>query len=182
MSQHILPNEWQFWLIVSSPGSSYQIEEIIKVSTAQNFFRYYYAIPKMNELSDFPGRSVSIALFRDSIKPAWEDKRNSSGGTYNFVYNNPENPNPNDDWLELLLMIIGKTLQKCLNNNPNRNENDPINEINGIVGGYKKKVFTISIWTSHETTKTGSQALVNEVVGTKKHFEFKFFKNITVQK
>lgn len=102
-----LPKTWKFWLIIVS-NSTYQIEEIFSFCLLDFFYQYYHALPKMSELHCTNRKQISIALFEESIKPAWEDEMNQGGGYYSFmIYDR----NAIDIiWKRLLLRLIGHSL------------------------------------------------------------------------
>jgi translation initiation factor 4E len=151
--QNLLETEWQFWLVLFMPGAGgkhqYQIEEIIRVSTVQNFWQYYTALPAISELRQVNHKHVSIALFRGQIKPAWEDENNAHGGTFFFMV-------PRDVvdelWKDLLLSAIGGTLHDHLTAG---------NLINGLVVSPKQEGFYgIEIWTNTiESTDGGNSKM-----------------------
>ena len=104
-----LATEWQFWLITVSQGDkgvSYQIESICSVNTVRNFYKYYTALPPASKIPFSEG--VSIAFFRQKIKPAWEDEANKDAGIY-MVDLDPSR-DLDETWFELLLACIGGDL------------------------------------------------------------------------
>jgi hypothetical protein len=128
--QHLLQENWQFWLVLftRSPAgkSQYQIEEITTIGTVESFYQYYTALPKAGQLRNVNGKRPSIALFRDGIKPAWEDPANVPGGAFHFLVP----PDVVDDlWRDLLFCAIGGTLGDHLT---------PPNEVNGLVIGVRE--------------------------------------------
>jgi translation initiation factor 4E len=142
---NLLESPWQFWLVLFTPGAGghhqYQIEEIVRVTTVQNFWQAFTGLPALSELTHIRHKSVSIALFRDQIKPAWEDEKNQQGGTYFLMV-----PKRFIDelWTDLLLSAIGGTLNDYLN---------PGNSITGLVASPKlDEKYGIEIWTSEKET------------------------------
>jgi hypothetical protein len=128
--QHLLKENWQFWLVLFTRGpsgtSQYQIEEITTVGTVESFYQYYTALPKVSQLRNANGKRPSIALFRDGIKPAWEDPANAPGGAFHLLVP----PDIVDDlWRDLLFCAIGGTLGDHVT---------PPNEVNGLVVGVRE--------------------------------------------
>lgn len=137
-TRYEFPDIWKFWLIlVSSQQSSrqYQIEEIFSFRISDYFFHYYHALPKLSELKNVNNKNISLALFKDQIKPAWEDPKNQGGGYYSFTISlndKGEEEKKDDDekkadtnkelddlkkpidkiWFFMLLRIIGNSLQE----------------------------------------------------------------------
>jgi translation initiation factor 4E len=139
----LLRSEWSFWLILTSrvgKANQYSVEQIISVGTVENFWDYFQSFPKAHELRNIPSKRISIALFRDSIKPAWEDAENANGGSYSFIVP----PVVVDSvWEDLLLCAIGDTLSTHLTAESN--------VVNGLVVSPRMDgTYGIDLWTKDE--------------------------------
>jgi hypothetical protein len=108
-----LKGSWQFYLIVvtRSPRPAYQVEELVKVERVDTFIRNIVHFEKEAPLSQFKlvnDKRPSLALFRDTIKPAWEDSHNKDGGSFGFAI--PQNEETlqavNDTWRNLQLSAV----------------------------------------------------------------------------
>jgi hypothetical protein len=87
MSVKYLSDQWKFWLILFSRGNSqqqYVIEEVVTVTTLDNFFQFCQSLPHPDELKSVNQKRPSLGLFRQDIKPAREDRRNAHGGSFSF--------------------------------------------------------------------------------------------------
>lgn len=146
-THYVFTNIWKFWLVlVSSQQNSrqYQIEEIFTFKALDYFFHYFRALPKLSELRNVNNKNISLALFKDQIKPAWEDPRNQDGGYYSFTISLLPNRTVIDEiWFHMLLRIIGNSLQEQFK--------DKIG-INGIYMKLKpnNNAFDMQIWVSSE--------------------------------
>lgn len=146
-THYVFTNIWKFWLVlVSSQQNSrqYQIEEIFTFKALDYFFHYFRALPKLSELRNVNNKNISLALFKDQIKPAWEDPRNQDGGYYSFTISLLANRAVIDDiWFHMLLRIIGNSLQEQYK--------DKIG-INGIYMKLKpnSNAYDMQIWVSSE--------------------------------
>lgn len=75
-------------------------------------------------------------LFKEGIRPEWEDEANAKGGKWQYSFRKGEaTPIINDLWLRGLLAVIGETIE------------DDEDEVNGIVINIRKQVYRIGIWT-----------------------------------
>lgn len=134
--QNLLAREWKFWL-VEAADTSYSVEPIFSVTTVENFWQHFNALPKANEIRRTAKQKISIAVFRDNIKPAWEDEENKSGALYTFQVNGER---VQDVWFEVLLGAIGETLGQKIQT--------PGNALNGvIVMPRNDAIYGIEIWT-----------------------------------
>ena len=83
-------------------------------------------------------------LFRDEIRPEWEDSENEKGGKWVVI---PPANRINEMWESLLLSCIGETA--C----------ESETEICGVVISIRKKQSKLSIWTKN------SSADVSKTIG-----------------
>lgn len=76
-------------------------------------------------------------LFKEGIKPEWEDVQNSKGGKWQhaFAKKSEQASQINELWLRGLLSVIGETIE------------DEEDEVNGIVLNIRNKATRIGIWT-----------------------------------
>ncbi|OHT07094.1 translation initiation factor 4E [Tritrichomonas foetus] len=78
ISVHQLPNSWAFWVIQTK--YEYEIDPVISFSTIEDFWKYYLQIPPIQQL-----KKGGLALFKEDIKPAWEDPNNKGGTRIKIV-------------------------------------------------------------------------------------------------
>lgn len=151
-AEHHLPgsDKWQFWVIsYECIENHYEIEPIISTKTVESFCRYFWILPKPSEIRKGRMR-VSLALFRNDIKPAWEDPRNKDGACYYIMVNKGKSLDTNKErkgtpeyevdeiWLELLFQIIGGTIDDILKDQ---------NKLQGVVIMPKtENKYCIQVW------------------------------------
>ncbi|KAH0789417.1 eukaryotic translation initiation factor 4E type 3-B [Histomonas meleagridis] len=139
MTQHIFQDNWTFWLVIFNYApkqqQQYQIEEIVTVNSVENFYNYYKEMPKIAEIKCANYKKASIALFKKSIKPAWEDENNADGQSICFLVSSQ---NVDKVWYDLMLLAVGGDLQKIVGTN---------NLCGIIVGPKVDDQYGVEIWT-----------------------------------
>ncbi|KAI0462510.1 hypothetical protein LJB42_004004 [Komagataella kurtzmanii] len=134
--KHPLNSEWTLWYtkpaVHEQESWSDLLRPIISFNSVEEFWGIFNSIPKA---SDLPVKS-DYHLFRDGIKPEWEDERNANGGklTYQFAYRKVD---INELWSRGLLSVIGETIQ----------DDDGETEVNGIVLSIRRAALKIALWT-----------------------------------
>lgn len=102
---------------------------ICEVSTVEEFCRYFNWLKPPSKLE----RNSNYHLFKQGIKPMWEDEANANGGKW--VLTMKMNPQLLDRcWFYLALALIGEDL-------------DESDEICGAVVSLRSKVDRIQLWT-----------------------------------
>lgn len=135
--KHPLNNKWTLWYTKPDVNKSENWHDLLKpvitFASVEEFWGIYNSIPPANQL---PPKS-DYHLFKEGIKPEWEDEENSKGGRWQFSWNNKREVLPvvNDLWLRGLLSVIGETIE------------DDENEVNGIVLNVRKSAIRIGVWT-----------------------------------
>jgi len=114
LSFHPLQNSWTMWLFTRDVSKSWEENQhaILTFKYVEEFWGLYHniALP-----SDLP-RGCEYSLFKEGIKPNWEDERNKKGGRWylhvdkKVMLGSPGNKQPAMDlyWLELLMCLIGE--------------------------------------------------------------------------
>lgn len=136
-AKHPLNSRWTLWYTKPQTNKSENWHDLLKpvitFSSVEEFWGIYNSIPPANQL---PLKS-DYHLFKEGIRPEWEDEANSKGGKWQFSFNKKLEVNPiiNDLWLRGLLAVIGETIE------------DEENEVNGIVLNIRKQAYRVGIWT-----------------------------------
>lgn len=136
-AKHPLNNKWTLWYTKPQVHKSENWHDLLKpvitFASVEEFWGIYNSIPQANQL---PLKS-DYHLFKEGIKPEWEDEQNAKGGKWQYSFPNRRETNAviNDLWLRGLLSIIGETIE------------DDENEVNGIVLNVRKQAIRIGIWT-----------------------------------
>lgn len=136
--KHPLNSKWTLWYtkppVDSNESWSDLLKPVVSFNTVEEFWGIFHAIPKVNEL---PAKS-DYHLFRDDIKPEWEDAQNANGGKW-FCQFKGKRENLNELWNRTLLSVIGETIEIS--------DDDNLNEVNGVVFNVRKSNVKIGLWT-----------------------------------
>ena len=101
-------------------------------------------------------------MFKDGIKPAWEDPVNSQGGKWEIIISAREGATVGDLWLDTVLMCIGESFEHA-------------DHICGAVFNSRKSKFRISIWTRAAADEAAVMSIGNEwkaALTTSARFEY----------
>lgn len=135
--KHPLNSKWTLWYTKPpiDPNEAWAdlLKEVVTFDTIEEFWGVFHTIPGVDEL---PLKS-DYHLFREDIKPEWEDVRNAEGGKWNYKFR-MGTEGINDIWTTAVLSVIGETIEKV--------ENE-VNEVNGIVFNVRKGAWKIGLWT-----------------------------------
>ena len=127
ISDDIIKNQFQKQSIDSTEYEN-QVKKIGEFETIEDFWSLYQHIKKPDNCK----QGIEIQMFKDPIKPMWEDEYNKKGGKLSLKLNKGYTT---IIWEELILGIIGDILPKEINEG-----------INGIVFSSKKESNILQIW------------------------------------
>ena len=127
VSEEILKNQFPKQAIDTSEYES-QVKKIAEFDTIEDFWAIYQHIKKPDNCK----QGIEIQMFKDNIKPMWEDEFNKNGGKLSIKLNKGYTT---IIWEELILGIIGNILPKEISEG-----------INGIVFSSKKESNILQIW------------------------------------
>ncbi len=103
-------------------------------------------------------------VFKEGIKPMWEDVHNINGGKWILEFskglNRESNPHLDEIWLEVLLCLIGEGF------------NDFGEEICGAVVNIRSKEDRISVWTAN-ANKSVANLKIGEILKMRTGYEGK---------
>lgn len=152
--KHPLATQWSLWY--DSPGRKStaknwhdNLKQIITISTVEDFWCVMNNIPSVSELAV----GSNYHLFRDGVRPTWEDEGNKQGGKWVCPMQRKERGKLDDSWMNVMTAMIGETFEN----------ND---EICGAVCSIRKAVDRIAIWT-----KTANTDKEKETVSIGKQFK-----------
>ena len=101
-TEHKLQSSWKFWVVQSN--RNYEIEPIASFSTIEEFWDIYSQFPNIEKMSQ-----GGLSLFKEGIKPAWEDKKNENGFSVRIIKSFDKKSFDN-----LIMLIIGGTLEHVI--------------------------------------------------------------------
>lgn len=122
-NEHLLENKWTLWY---RPPASHgnqapqakaweQSQKFhFSASTVEEFWKGFHKVPRIT-----PGHPVNCdySLFKEGVKPMWEDEFNKNGGRWTYTVerrqspNSPTTPSPSiieQVWLDVMLCLIGE--------------------------------------------------------------------------
>lgn len=139
--KHPLNCRWTLWYTKPQVDENETWNDLLKpvitFSSVEEFWGIFNSIPQPSEL---PHKS-DYHLFREDIRPEWEDVKNAQGGKFNKSYNHKRDVDINKVWLNICLALIGEVLQ------------DNEDEVNGVVYSNRKHVYKIALWTKSTDKK-----------------------------
>ena len=105
-----------------------QVKKLSTFSTIEDFWKIFQHLKKPEELNI----GIEIDLFKNEIKPVWEEEVNKNGGKIALKLNKNYT---SIIWEELIFAFIGGNLPDNIKN-----------EINGILISSKKEFNVLQIW------------------------------------
>jgi len=114
LSFHPLQNSWTMWLFTHDRSKPWEENQhsILTFNSVEEFWGLYHNIAQPSELPS----GCDYSLFKEGIKPMWEDESNKKGGRWilqagkSAMIGSPGNEQPALDlyWLEVMMCLIGE--------------------------------------------------------------------------
>lgn len=104
-AKHPLRNQWTLWYLDNDRNKSWEEKqnEISTFDTVEDFWNLYNMIKFASELQ--PGNDYS--LFKQNIRPMWEDAANANGGRWILSMHTQQELNNLDDlWLNVVCLSL----------------------------------------------------------------------------
>jgi len=108
MIKHPLQNAWTLWFFKNDKTKQWEENqrEIITFNTVEDFWALYNHI----ELASRLAAGCDYSLFKEGVKPMWEDDRNKKGGRWLINLDKKQRASCLDNfWLEVMLCLIGES-------------------------------------------------------------------------
>lgn len=105
-------------------------------NTVEDFWSLFTHIKQPSEVkigSDY-------SMFKEHIRPMWEDKANKNGGRWMISLLRTQRPELDRYWIDTVLCLIGEAF-------------DSYDEICGAVVNIRARGDRIAVWTAHYTNK-----------------------------
>lgn len=139
-----LRNSWTFSVFRKSPGAraepyEKQMKVLATASTVEQFWGVYTRLVPVSQVRD----SVDIHMFKDGIRPMWEDEANRDGGKWIIRL---KKGLAHRFWEELLLAIVGEQF-------------DVGDELCGCVLSCRFSEDIISVWNKTSLNRKGCLAI-----------------------
>ena len=137
-----LANKFTFWYHINEMSSEQeygnQIKKLAEFETLEDFWAIFQYLKKPDDCK----QAIELQLFKNSIKPMWEDESNKNGGRIALKLRKEYS---NLVWEELVFAFIGGYFAKEVKD-----------EINGLVINCKKDFNNLQIWIKSYTTEVTS--------------------------
>lgn len=134
--KHPLSNRWTLWFTkpASGKGDNWNdlLEEVITFESVEEFWGVYNNISAVSDLA----LKSDYHLFKEGVRPEWEDPQNKHGGKWSFQFKEKRAVNIDELWLHTMLGAIGETL-----------EDEEDGEVMGVVVNVRKAFYRIGVWT-----------------------------------
>mmetsp|Transcript_7827 Transcript_7827/g.12522 ORF Transcript_7827/g.12522 Transcript_7827/m.12522 type:complete len:225 (-) Transcript_7827:151-825(-) len=137
--EHQLETPWVFWYDarpnqtkrVAGEKDAYEnnLRQIGKFNSVEGFWRIFNNLDKPSKMEV----SANLHIFKEGIKPMWEDPINKKGGKLVISVRAQDKGVLDKYWEDLVLALVGETL-------------DPGNELCGAVASKRKAADRISLW------------------------------------
>ncbi len=131
--RHPLQHSWTLWYFKNDRSRSWEENQkaVISVQTIEDF----WAVINHIELASKLHSGCDYSLFKEGIKPMWEDDQNRRGGRWLINLDKKQrNMNLDNFWLEVMLCLIGEAF------------GDHGYLVNGAVVSVRNKGDKIGIW------------------------------------
>lgn len=139
---HPLTNPWTLWYLKPPTAAKEDWKDLLtKVVTVSTIEEFWGAVNNLPKVSELPLRS-DYALFKEGIRPEWEDSQNSAGGKWLYQFKDQKSY-VDELWLNCLLAIIGGTMDTTVDPQASIEQQ----EINGIFVNVRKAGIRFNVWT-----------------------------------
>ncbi|EDW25928.1 GL14400 [Drosophila persimilis] len=133
LPQHPLNHEWTMWYVEPDRAKTWEetLHQITSFSTVENFWSLYHHIKTPSQIkvgSDY-------CLFKDGIRPIWEDEANVNGGRWIVSFPKSATAEMNFFWEYCLLSLIGENCEHSI-------------DLCGAVVNIRLKNNKIALWTA----------------------------------
>lgn len=158
--KHPLYSNWTLWFDNASKNDKAQnwedlIQRVMEIESVEEFWGLYHNIvpPSLLQLGS------NYYLFKEGIRPAWEDPANQRGGRWSVQLPRDRNRDFIDKWwLYCMLAAIGETFETPFT--PNGKQSPQMtftDEVTGVIISSRKTFFRISIWTRSSDTRARAE-------------------------
>lgn len=133
--KHPLQNTWSIWFFKNDKSKSWadNLRKITNFDSVEDFWSIYNHIQVASKI----GLGCDYSLFKEGIRPMWEDPQNRCGGRWLVNLSKTQRVQELDRlWLETLLCMIGEAF------------GDDSDQICGAVVNIRPKGDKLAIWTS----------------------------------
>ncbi|CAG9800342.1 unnamed protein product [Chironomus riparius] len=136
--KHPLQHPWTLWYFEPDRNKSWEDNQnkVSTFTTVEDFWSLFTHIKQPSEVkigSDY-------SLFKEHIRPMWEDIANRNGGRWMITLGKSQRPELDRYWIDTVLCLIGEAF-------------DSFDDICGAVVNIRAKGDKIAVWTGNSTNK-----------------------------
>ncbi|KAK4047353.1 eukaryotic translation initiation factor 4E [Microbotryomycetes sp. JL221] len=179
--KHPLYSPWTLWFDSASKQDKAKswdeaLVKVISFSSVEEFWSLYNNIVPPSLIHP----NSNYYLFKQGVKPAWEDNANSKGGKWSVQLPRGKYSDQIDNfWLYTMLAAIGETLETPYvapsstsappteTTTTTSSSSSFSNEITGVIVSSRKAFYRINIWT-----RTSSNQNKSKIENIGKHFKY----------
>ncbi|KAL8287421.1 hypothetical protein RQP46_003279 [Phenoliferia psychrophenolica] len=169
--KHPLYSKWQLWFDSASKQDKAKswddaLVKVIAFDSVEEFWGLYNNIVPPSLIHP----NSNYYLFKEGVKPAWEDSANSKGGKWSVQLPRGKYSEAIDNyWLYTMLAAIGETFETPFG--PPSSSPSPLpsafsDEVTGVIVSARKAFYRINIWT-----RTATMADEEKIKNIGKHFK-----------
>ncbi|KAI8914954.1 translation initiation factor eIF 4e-like domain-containing protein [Powellomyces hirtus] len=136
-AKHPLQNRWTLWFDNPQKRTGLHnweksLKNLITFDTVEDFWGVYNNVVNSSQLA----HGANYHLFKEGVRPMWEDPENENGGKWVFPLPKARRGDLDQSWLFTMLACVGESFP-----NPE--------EICGAVVSIRKQQDRIALWTKH---------------------------------
>lgn len=98
--KHLLQNQWTFWYFENNKDKNWEenLRVVSPFNTVEDFWSIYNHIKNASDLR----QGCSYFVFKEGIKPMWEDVGNRAGGRWLISFDKRHRSMLDNQWLEVV--------------------------------------------------------------------------------
>lgn len=155
-AKHPLTNKWVLWhdcpnKKITSHNWIENIKQIYTFNSLEDFWGIHNNILKSSALS----YGSNYYLFKDGIKPMWEDPANENGGKWSIQLK--KKLEVDSIWLHTILNCIGENFYD------EENDKDYNTEITGVIVNIRKYQDKVNIWLKNKNNQKSIDYIGNKI-------------------
>jgi len=169
MTKHPMQHKWTLWYCKSDRGKEWEecLKQVTSFETVEDFWALYNHIQLASGLS----WGSDYYLFKEGIKPMWEDPRNYNGGRWLIQVDKVRRNDQLDHyWLELLMAMVGEQFEEYSD------------QICGAVVNVRNKGDKVSLWLRESSDEEGVKrigTIVKQKLGIGEIINFECHKDVS---
>ncbi|CAM9568239.1 unnamed protein product [Scytosiphon promiscuus] len=137
VARHPLQHKWALWydnakLKAATETWADNLKHILAFDTIEDFWALFNNVVPPSMLTV----NSNYSVFKEGVKPMWEDKANKKGGKFVLTVKGEDLPQLDQWWLHAVLAAIGEVL-----------ESEADSEVCGLVVSLRKGQHRIALWT-----------------------------------